>query len=32
MEHTKEFNSYPLEKCWVPDLKRKELDEICHWF
>lgn len=22
---------YPLEECWVPDLKRKELDEFCVW-
>ena len=22
---------YPAEECWVPDLKRKELSEICVW-
>jgi nitroreductase len=22
---------YPAEECWVPDLKRKELSEICAW-
>ena len=23
---------YPAEECRVPDLKRKSLEEICHWF
>ena len=22
---------YPAEECWVPDIKRKELSEICVW-
>ena len=23
--------SYPAEECWVPDLKRKSISEICVW-
>lgn len=23
---------YLAEECWVPDLKRKELSEVCVWF
>lgn len=23
---------YPADECWVPDLKRKELDEICTFY
>ena len=23
---------YPAESCWVPDLKRKSIEDICEWF
>jgi hypothetical protein len=22
---------YPAEECWVPDIKRKDVSEICVW-